>query len=190
MIRFMMSPDGMLTPDLASKLPGRGFYIEADAALLSDAIERKQLVKAIARALKTTVRPDMLPDDLLGLLQRLLRRKVLDRLGIEQRAGHVRTGFDKIKAALGKGDQRGKKASPAMLFHANDAGEDGVKKTNASVTAYAGKPAREVTIFTRDELSLALGKDNAVHVLLLKSAAVDKLQTDLDRLLGICGVGS
>lgn len=181
MIRFVLSPDDQLTPDLASKLPGRGLYVQADRLLIEQAIEKKKLVKAVARSLKQSVKPDMLPDDLLGLLTKLLRRKVLDRLGLEQRAGHIVTGFDKIKAALGK------KARPAMVFHADDAGSDGQKKIAFCVNGFAEVEVPEQKMFTREELSLALGKDNVVHVLLLKGAALDKLEADIGRLNGIRG---
>ncbi|WND01353.1 DUF448 domain-containing protein [Temperatibacter marinus] len=182
MIRFVLSPENLLTPDLAAKLPGRGVWIKTDRSLIEEAIDKKTILKAVARSLKTQVTPQMLPEALLVLLENLLKKRVLDRLGIEQRAGHVVTGFDKIKAALGK------KSKPVYLFQANDAGEDGRKKIKFSVQGYTDTPVAECDIFTRDDLSSALGRDNAVHVLLLKGAALGKLEADLSRLNGIAGL--
>lgn len=192
LIRFVMAPDGMLTPDLAEKLPGRGLWMKADRLLIEQAVSNKQMQKSVARAIKGPFQLGQLPGGdepsaFADLLETLLRRRVLDRLGIEQRASHIVTGFDKIQAALGK------KARPAVLFHADDAGKDGRQKTSFSVQRHADKQVPEYTFFTRDELSQALGKDNAVHVLLLKGAAIDKLQADLGRLNGIrrtCASGS
>lgn len=180
LIRFVLSPDGVLTPDIVGKLPGRGIYVKADGPLINEAIRSKKIVKAVARSLKISVTADMLPSDLIKGLVTLLRRRVLDRLGLEQKASRCITGFDKIKAALSK------KAHPVMMFHAEDAGQDGRRKITNSVKAYTEKLVPEVTVFSRDELSAALGKDNVVHVLLLKGAALDKLETDLSRLSGLC----
>lgn len=177
MIRLVPSPDGILTPDVAQKLPGRGMWISADGALIGAALEDGRFLKGIARALKARASKDMIPNDLMKTLDHLLLRKCLDRLGIEQKASRVVTGFDKIKAAIGKS------AQPAMLFTANDAGDDGKRKMRNAV----GYDIAEITLFTRDELSLALGKGNVVHALLLQGGGLDKLQVDIDRLNGLRG---
>ena len=177
MIRFVPSPDGILTPDLAAKLPGRGVWVSADGVLIKSALESGQFVKGLARSLKAKASEDMLPDGLLELLIRLLTRRCMDRLGIIQRSGKLVSGFDKIKAALGKN------AAPAMLFTAFDGGEDGKRKMRNAV----GHDVIEISLFDREQLSLALGKDNAVHALLLKSAGLDKLKADVTRLIGLRG---
>ena len=34
LIRFVVGPDGMVVPDLAEKLPGRGLWVSADRAVM------------------------------------------------------------------------------------------------------------------------------------------------------------
>lgn len=51
MIRFVRAPDGALTPDIRSRLPGRGVWVTARADLVAEAA-RKQM---FARVLKAQV---------------------------------------------------------------------------------------------------------------------------------------
>ena len=41
LIRFVAGPDGMVVPDIAGKLPGRGFYVSADRTALETAVTKK-----------------------------------------------------------------------------------------------------------------------------------------------------
>ena len=41
LIRFVRSPDGVVVPDLARKLPGRGVWVSLDRRLLDQAVARK-----------------------------------------------------------------------------------------------------------------------------------------------------
>ena len=179
LVRLMISPDGMLVPDVAARLPGRGMWVSADGALIDEAVKSGQLAKAASRSLKTAVQRSAVPDDLVSQIERLLVRRCLDRLGLEQRAGNLVTGFDKIKASLAK------KASgkPALLVSATDGADDGRRKISAAV----GRQVPEAVLFDREALSGALGRDNVVHVLLYKSGGTEKLTADIGRLLGIRG---
>ena len=46
MIRFVIGPDGVV-PDLKRKLPGRGIWITATRAALSDAVARKVFAREL-----------------------------------------------------------------------------------------------------------------------------------------------
>ena len=41
LIRFVVSPDGVLTPDLKRKLPGRGVWVTATRAAVEEAAARR-----------------------------------------------------------------------------------------------------------------------------------------------------
>ena len=43
LLRFVVSPEGVLVPDLGEKLPGRGLYVMPDRALLETAIANCRL---------------------------------------------------------------------------------------------------------------------------------------------------
>ncbi|TNE67127.1 MAG: RNA-binding protein [Alphaproteobacteria bacterium] len=180
LVRLVQGPDGSLVPDVAARLPGRGIWISADAVLIDAAVASGQLAKAASRSLKASVPKSAVPADLAAQIDRLLARRCLDRLGLEQRAGHVVTGFDKIKAALSK---RGA-GRPRVLLAATDGADDGRRKLKAAV----GSDVPVAAVFDREALSLALGRENVVHVLLFDSGGAVKFEADLGRLMRMRGL--
>ena len=51
LIRFVAGPDGVIVPDLARKLPGRGVWVRCSPVDVATAVTRK----AFAKSLKRTV---------------------------------------------------------------------------------------------------------------------------------------
>src|SRR5581483_9232499 len=51
LLRFVAGPDGVVVPDVAAKLPGRGLWVEASRQAVAKAVEKK----LFARAAKTQV---------------------------------------------------------------------------------------------------------------------------------------
>lgn len=179
MVRLAHAPDGTLVPDVAGRLPGRGVWVLADGSEIGKAIANSSLHKAAARSLKARLPKGAVPENLVELIDGLLVRRCLDRLGLEQRAGNLVSGFEKIKAALGKrkGDV------PLLIVAATDGAEDGQKKIQWSV----GRDVPVAKLFDREALSKALGRENVVHVLLFKSGGTEKLKADVSRLLSLRG---
>ena len=180
LIRLVLGPEGVLVPDVAARLPGRGVWMQAKGPLIKAAVADGSLHKAACRSLKCKLSKEAVQSDLAEQIEGLLVRRCLNRLGLEQRAGHLVTGFDKIKAALGKKAT----ACPELVVEATDGSEDGRRKIQAAV----GKHVPAVALFDREALSGALGRDNVVHVLVFKSGGVDKLMADISRLLGMRGL--
>lgn len=177
LVRLALGPDGTLVPDVAAKLPGRGVWISADGAKVRKAIEDGSLARAASRSLKTEIHREAVAADLTEQIIGLLCKRCLDRLGLEQRAGNLITGFDKIKAALAKKGS----GKPALLMAASDGAADGRQKIRSAV----GNDVPLVDVFDREQLSKALGRENAVHVLLLASGGTEKLKADIGRLVGL-----
>ena len=96
LLRFVLAPDGTLTPDLAGKLPGRGAHLRPTRAALRQAIR----TKAFARAFKQAV---TVPPDFAEHLGRLVEAFLLSRLSMARRAGHLALGQDAVFAAAGSG---------------------------------------------------------------------------------------
>ena len=177
LVRLVLDPEGKLVPDVAAKLPGRGIWVSADAALVRKELESGRFIKAASRSLKMALKPGAVSADLVDNMIALLSKRCLDRLGLEQRAGNLVTGFDKIKAALGKKGL----GNPALLLAATDGAADGRQKMKSTV----GADVPLVEIFDREQLSAALGRENVVHVLLLESGGTEKLKADIGRLAGL-----
>jgi predicted RNA-binding protein YlxR (DUF448 family) len=56
LLRVALSPDGVVTPDLAARLPGRGAWISADRALIDKAVEKRLFNRAFEKPVEA-------PDD-------------------------------------------------------------------------------------------------------------------------------
>jgi predicted RNA-binding protein YlxR (DUF448 family) len=157
LIRFVLSPEGIVTPDLKRKLPGRGCWVSRSRATLSDAIARK----AFARAFGEKAEADAgLPD----LVAKLLRHEAVSALSLCRKAGLATSGFAKVEDALAKGHVR-------VLLHAVEAATDGTAKLDR-------KAAPGVAIlgaFSTAEMELAFGRENVIHAALRQGGQTEKL---------------
>lgn len=174
LIRLALGPDGAVAPDVRAKAPGRGAWIGVDRATLEAAQAKGKLKAALARAFKTG--PVTIPDDLGARIEAALRQAVLDRLGLEARSGNLVTGGEKIEVALRRGEVR-------LLVHASDAGADGRGKLDQALRVGTDGKERQGLVFPADRtiLSLALGRQNVVHVAILNSAAAARVRDLLSR---------
>jgi predicted RNA-binding protein YlxR (DUF448 family) len=46
MVRFVVSPDGEITPDILEKLPGRGIWVSADRKAIETAVKKNLFARA------------------------------------------------------------------------------------------------------------------------------------------------
>ncbi len=160
LIRFVVAPDGSIVPDLKRKLPGRGVWVTANEAALTQAVKRK----VFAKTFKKDVRAG---DDLVGQTLTLLERSALDALAIAGKAGQAVSGFTRVEAALGKDDV-------IAVVHASDGAADGIRKLDNLLRRreeeMSGAIAR-IDAFSSAQLDLALGRSNVVHAALLAGDA-------------------
>lgn len=168
MIRFVIGPDGVV-PDLKRKLPGRGIWITATRAALTEAVSRKVFAKSFKRDVRAAA-------DLPELTERLMARAALDALAIAGKARMVVAGFAKVEAALTHD-------RVLAVLHGSDARPDGVRKLNG-VLRQRPDADRIVTIsaFSSADLDLALGRSNVVHAALLAGPASSTFLTRFYRL--------
>ncbi|WP_294218059.1 DUF448 domain-containing protein, partial [uncultured Sphingomonas sp.] len=101
LVRLAIGPDGQVLPDVRAKAPGRGAWIGVTRAELDEAIAKKRLRGALARAFKGAEL--VIPDDLPARIASALERNALDRLGLESRSGLLLTGSEKIETAARSG---------------------------------------------------------------------------------------
>ena len=178
LIRLAISPDGDVLPDPLARAPGRGAWLGVTRAELQAAMTKGRLRGALARAFKGSA--IQVPDDLPDRIEAGLRKLLLDRLGLELRAGKVVMGSDRIaeQARMGR---------IAALLHASDASEDGRKKLDQAWRVgreAEGSGQRGITLpLDRMALSVALGRDNVVHLALADQRSADRVDAILLRLL-------
>lgn len=187
LIRLAISPpdaDGKchVLPDVMARAPGRGAWIGVTRLELETALAKGKLRGALARAFQGT--PLLIPDDLSDRIEAALIRVITDRLGLELRAGRVLMGSDRIadQARMGK---------VAFLGHASDASTDGSRKLDQAWRVgrdAEGSGERGIILpLDRATLSVALGRDNVVHLALTDRAAAERLNVPLGRLLHFRG---
>ena len=167
MLRFVAGPDGTVVPDIRRRLPGRGVWVSASQPLVAEAA-RRQL---FARGLKARARAE---PGLPQALDDLLANDALQSLAMAMKAGAVTTGFFKVEAALAAGEI-------AVLLHASDAAEDGVRKLAAALRRNGsrgdrgfpgdGPDERVIKLFSSEQLDLALGRTNVIHAALAAGPA-------------------
>ncbi|MCL4714662.1 MAG: RNA-binding protein [Hyphomonadaceae bacterium] len=170
LIRFVLAPDGMVTPDVAAKLPGRGAWVRADRASIEQAAKKGHFARAFKRQVKV-------PDDLPGLAERLLVRRCLDQLGLARRAGAIAVGATQVEAAI--------RAKPLfLLVEAEDGAEEGREKLMSLHIGLWRRSPPAVGCFTSEELGVALGRERVIHACLLQERLAMGWAAEIARLAG------
>lgn len=182
LIRLAVSPDGNVLPDAQAKAPGRGAWIGVSREELRAAMASGQLKGALARAFKAGALT--IPEDLPERTEAALRRAFAERLGLEMRAGRLILGSDRIA-------QEARMGGVAALYHAADASPDGARKLDQAwrvgMDAEGSGMAGETLPLDREALSVALGRDNVVHLALADERSAERVRIPLQRLQTFLG---
>ena len=169
LVRFVAGPDGAVVPDLGRKLPGRGLWVAADRASVETAARKG----GFSRSAKVKLSA---PADLADQVESLLRQRILHGLGLARRAGELISGFEGVSAAILAG-------KAAWLIEASDGAADGRRKL-LQAGRRSGDPPRLLGVFDSQELSLALGLGNVIHLAFLAGRGAKSWTIDVGRLSG------
>jgi predicted RNA-binding protein YlxR (DUF448 family) len=170
LLRFALGPDGVVIPDVAAKLPGRGAWVRADKASISEASRKC----AFARAFKTTV---TVPNDLAERAEALLSRRCLELLGLMRRAGAVAIGATQVEQAI--------RAKPLLvMIEAADGAEEGREKLMSLHIGIWKRAPAAVGCFSASELGVALGRERVIHACLLQERLAQGWAAEIGRLAG------
>ncbi len=187
LIRLAIAPEGPdgaseIHPDVQARAPGRGAWVGVSQGDLAIALAKGKLRGALARAYKGA--SFTIPADLPERIAAALMRGFTDRLGLEMRAGRLLVGSDRIA-------EQARGGLVHWLAHASDAAPDGSRKLDQAWRVgreAEGSGTCGVTLpLDRAALSVALGRDNVVHLALTDAAAAARLDAGLQRLLHYLG---
>lgn len=166
LIRFVVAPDGEVTPDLAERLPGRGIWVSAERGALDRAVARG----LFARAAKCPARA---APDLPERVEALLARHLVDLIALARKAGEAVAGLEKTKAALVSGEA-------VLLVQAADGSERG----RNALRPPDGEDTLVSCLFGH-ELGLAFGRDNVIHAAVLGGGLAQRVRDEARRLSGV-----
>ncbi len=169
MIRFVVGPDGQVVPDLEACLPGRGLWLSAERDMVNTAVAKSLFAKAFRRKVST-------PPDLAEVLEGLLLRRCIERIGLARRAGQAIVGYEKVR-----GELKGRRG--AVLLAAADGAADGREKVRALAPHLP-----LVTVLRAEELGAAFGRSHAVHAVLSSGRLAEGVKIDACRLAGMRNV--
>jgi predicted RNA-binding protein YlxR (DUF448 family) len=184
LLRLALSPEGEVWPDVRARAPGRGAWIGVDRPTLEKALTKGKLKGALARAFKTG--DVSVPADLGERIEAALRQAVLDRLGLEAKSSNLVLGSERIETAARRGQV-------ALLIHAADASDEGRRKLDQAwrVGREQEGSGAQGLVFPegRTILSLALGRENVVHVAIIDRAAAARVTHAVARWRTFIGRG-
>ena len=165
MIRFVVAPDGAVTPDLERRLPGRGLWLTARRDIVRTACRRGHFAKATRGAVAVAA-------DLDDRVERLLAARVLSLFGLARKAGQAVSGYEKVSAMLRRGP------AGALVLAV-----DGAPDARAAMRRAAGD-APAVEVLTGDEIGSVFGRPHAVHAALAPGRLADRFVAEAARLAG------
>ena len=169
LIRFCVSPERIVIPDLAGKLPGRGLWVTADKDLVAAACAKGLFTKAAHT--KVTY-----PENMDELIKELFVKRLQSLLGLIKKSGLVVSGFEKVAEIL-------KKKQAVCLLEATDGSSDGREKLDR---LRSGIPC--IQILTADQMAEALGTGVCVHAALKTGGLTDLFVAEAQRFAAYCKI--
>ena len=170
MIRFVLSPDNVVTPDIKGNLPGRGMWVSANR----DALETVIAKRLFNRGAKKQV---VVPDNLIDMIVGIYEKRCLSNLSLANRAGQVIMGRDNVKTAL--------QSNPnvACLIQGYDAS---VRELDKLAVIAKATDIPVMRPFTAEQMGGAFGKEHAVHAVLINGGLAGLFVADSEKL---CNIG-
>ena len=165
LVRFVLGPDGLIYPDVAEKLPGRGIWVTCERGPIETAIKKG----LFARAAKA---PAETPENLVEMVETALASRVVELISLVRKSGKAVIGFEKVKGWLAEGRAK-------VLLQASDGSDRGKGKL------WTPEGGRWFGCLTSQELGLAFGRDRAIHGALAAGGLTPRVIEDASRLAGL-----
>ena len=174
MVRFVLDPAGVVTPDIQGKLPGRGVWVSSDRKSLEKIIAQK----SFARGFKGQAK---IEGDLTELTERLLERRVLGLITMARKASMIALGFDQVQSMA-------REAAIAIRIEASDGSKDGRSKIRTLAKAMNREQDLPDPVvlgcFTAEQVGRALGREAIVHAAIRPCKLAKAMKADMARLSG------
>ncbi len=173
LVRYVMAPDGEVLVDYSTKLPGRGAYTHLDRQCMEKAVRGKQFERSFRGSNRRPEAPA-----LVASLERQIRERVLNLLGMARKSGQVISGSSLVL------DTMDRQPGPAMVLLATDISPSIGNKVMAKATR-VGIPWYR--LFDKDHFGQILGKGER-SVVAVKAGSLGKaISIELLRLKSVSG---
>lgn len=166
LLRFVVDPNGVVAPDVACRLPGRGVWVTPDLAILTKA--------AKAGRFQSGFRADVqVPADLIDATRALLDRRIAELLGLARGAGHVAAGWEQAR-------EYARRRAIGLVVVASDAAAPSRRRLEGLAH---GAPVLD--LFDAASIGRALGRERVVNALVQQGRFADMLAREAARRRGL-----
>jgi len=173
LIRFVLSPQGEVLPDIDSKLPGRGAYTCISELCLRAALKQRQFGRAFKREVLTAA-----PDEMVELVAGTMRGRILGYIGLANRAGKVVSGGSMVSDAI-RGAHK-----PGLILVAKDVSAS-IGDKIVLLAAVHGVAC--IPVMTKDDFGAILGKAPRSAIAIKAGGFVVQLSQEIERYRNFLG---
>ena len=160
MIRFVITPSNILTPDLYHEFDGEEFYVIASKRTLED----------LALYYDEKCEKTFQKENIISNIDKILSKRIISLIGLARKAGKVIIGYEKIQKSLSFNKIE-------LLLQT----KDGSKKRKKDLLLPKFQKSR-IDCLNRKELGTPFGRDSVTNVGFLKSSFTNPLIFDTSRL--------
>ncbi|MBI5484910.1 MAG: DUF448 domain-containing protein [Deltaproteobacteria bacterium] len=173
LIRFVLSNENEVLPDLESKLPGRGAYTCVSRECLAKAVMQRQFRRSFKQDVSV-----MAPEELAEHIKGVLFARIIGLIGLANKAGKVIGGGSMVSDALKS------RVKPGLVIVASDVSEAIGGKIILLADVH-GVPHR--TVITKDDFGAVLGKAPRSALAIKSGGFVAQLLRAIDRYRNFLG---
>ena len=156
MIRFTISNNNFLIPDLYNNFKGEEFFVKST----------KEDLKIFSENINEKYNKLFNKNNIVEVIENIILKHLIGIIGLARKAKKVVIGFDEIKTQL-------KKNKIYLLLQADGFSQKREKKINLPVYQKC-----KLNCLTKEELGIAFGKKNISNVGFLKSSFINPLVSD------------
>jgi predicted RNA-binding protein YlxR (DUF448 family) len=176
LLRFVLSPDMVLVPDLLAKLPGRGAYTCLDKGCLIDAVKKKQFDRAFKGEVK-----HISAEELTSQVISMMEERIASYLSLANKAGRVVSGSDMVMQVLRK---TGKEI---IVLLSTDISDDIRQKV---VTLARRNSVEYFSLFDKERVGALIGKSLRSVVAVEGQGFVTAIKKEFERYRIFVGGGA
>ena len=156
MIRFIISDNNFLTPDLYNNFKGEEFFVKST----------KEELKNFSENVDEKYTKLFNKNNIVEVIENIILKHIIGIISLARKAKKVVIGFDEIKIQL-------KKNKIYLLLQAESFSQKREKQINLPVYQKC-----KLNCLTKEELGIAFGKKNIANVGFLKSSFINPLVSD------------